>query len=210
MEFRTSLYAGLTVQSISQLCGFEVIQYVKPIILAKIGSSSEVDSLSTLVLTLIGLVGNTLLNKSRIKNVLLVTLTVLGGDLLGFGCLMYFLSKGDPDEEMLFVVASIFIGVFLMAYTPGLGTGPWLYNIEAYKFKERAFGTGLAATARWLLNLAVTSSLMKLIDEITFWRVVLLYFGFTCLGIIFIWLLVPQANSFLLEEAKGVMTNEAA
>ena len=126
---------------------------------------------------------------------LLVTLTVLGGDLLGFTCLMYFLSKGDPADENLYVVASILIGVFLMAYTPGLGTGPWVYNVEAYKFKEKALGIGLAATARWILNVAVTSSLMKLIDAINFWGVVLLYFGFTCLGIISIWLLVPQANS---------------
>ncbi|CAK9181345.1 unnamed protein product, partial [Ilex paraguariensis] len=63
-------------------------------------------------------------------------------------------TNGCPSE--FGIVAVLFLGLYILSYSPGMGTAPWIVNSEIYPLRYRGLGGGIAAIANWISNLVVS------------------------------------------------------
>jgi len=111
--------------------------------------------------------------------------------------------KGCPSK--LGVLAVVLLGLYIIAYAPGMGTVPWIVNSEISPLKYRGFGGGVAAMANWTANLIVSMTFLSLTEALGSWATFLLYAGFSFIGLIAIFLLVPETKSLPLEQIESML-----
>lgn len=109
--------------------------------------------------------------------------------------------KGCPSK--LGVLAVVLLGLYIIVYSPGMGTVPWIVNAEIYPLKYRGFGGGVAAMANWSSNLVVSMTFLSLTEALGSWATFLLYAAFSFIGLIAIFLLVPETKSMPLEQIEN-------
>ncbi|XP_072059544.1 inositol transporter 4-like [Arachis hypogaea] len=56
-------------------------------------------------------------------------------------------SDGCPSK--IGVLAVIVLGLYILAYSPGMGSVPWVLNSEIYPLRFRGIGGGIAAVSNW-------------------------------------------------------------
>jgi SP family myo-inositol transporter-like MFS transporter 13 len=63
-------------------------------------------------------------------------------------------------------VALIGLTLYIIFFSPGMGTVPWIVNSEIYPLRFRGVCGGIAATANWISNLIVAQSFLSLTQAI--------------------------------------------
>ncbi|GAB0094001.1 hypothetical protein DMENIID0001_092010 [Sergentomyia squamirostris] len=96
--------------------------------------------------------------------------------------------------------------VFIIMFSFGFGPVPWLMMGELFASDVKGFAGPLAGTTNWLLAFVITKTFSNLVDAIgtgeTFW----LFSGFSILGLIFVFLIVPETKGQSLTEIQ-IMLN---
>ncbi|TYI83937.1 hypothetical protein E1A91_D05G328600v1 [Gossypium mustelinum] len=67
---------------------------------------------------------------------------------------------GCPSEFGFLAV--VFLGFYILSYSPGMGTVPWIVNSEIYPLRYRGIGGDLAAVSNWISNLIVSLTFLSL------------------------------------------------
>ncbi|XP_075643794.1 inositol transporter 4-like [Castanea sativa] len=111
--------------------------------------------------------------------------------------------EGCPSKLGMFAV--LLLGFYIIVYSLGMGTGPWIVNAEIYPLKYRGFGGGVAAMSNWTANLIVSMNFLSLTEALGTWGTFLLFAGFSFLGLIAIYFLVPETKGVPLEEIEKVL-----
>lgn len=101
----------------------------------------------------------------------------------------------------------VLLAFYIIVYSPGMGTVPWIVNSEIYPLRYRGFGGGVAAMANWTANLIVSMTFLSLTEALGSWATFLLYAGFSFIGLIVIYLVVPETKGLPLEEIENVLRN---
>ncbi|XP_052283950.1 proton myo-inositol cotransporter-like isoform X1 [Dreissena polymorpha] len=105
-------------------------------------------------------------------------------------------------------MAILGLALFVMGFAPGLGPMPWTINSEIYPLWARSTGTSLATATNWVFNLIVSLTFLSLLESIgkygTFW----LYFGICFLGLIFMFLMLPETKNRSLEEVQELFMSK--
>ncbi|KAL2339259.1 hypothetical protein Fmac_013705 [Flemingia macrophylla] len=107
-------------------------------------------------------------------------------------------SKGCPSKIGLLAV--IVLGVYILAYAPGMGTVPWVLNSELYPLKYRGIGGGIAAVSNWCANLIVSESFLSMTETLGTAGTFLLFAGFSVVALLAIYALVPETKGLHFEE----------
>ena len=115
---------------------------------------------------------------------------------------VYF-TEGCPSK--LGYLAVILLGVYIISYSPGMGTVPWIVNSEIYPLRYRGIGGGIAAVANWTSNLIVSETFLTLTQALGSAGTFLLFAGFSVIGFIFIYLLVPETKGLPIEEVEHML-----
>lgn len=102
-------------------------------------------------------------------------------------------------------VAVIFLGAYILTYSPGMGSVPWIINSELYPLRFRGIGGGIAATACWTANLVVSQTYLTLTEVLGPGGTFLLYAGFAFLGLIAIYFLVPETRGKTFEQIEKML-----
>ena len=102
-------------------------------------------------------------------------------------------------------VALIGLALYIIFFSPGMGTVPWVVNSEIHPLRYRGICAGIASTATWVSNLIVSQSFLSLTQAIgtafTF-----MIFGFVAVaGIIFIIVYVPETKELPMEEIEKML-----
>ncbi|KAG4915460.1 hypothetical protein JHK87_053017 [Glycine soja] len=100
------------------------------------------------------------------------------------------LSQGCPSKIGILVV--VLLGLYIIAYAPGMVTVPWVLNSEIYPLRYKGLGGGIAAVSNWCANLIMTDTF-------------LLFAGFSLVAIVAIYLLVPETKVIQLEEVEKLL-----
>nr|XP_023891193.1 LOW QUALITY PROTEIN: inositol transporter 4-like [Quercus suber] len=111
--------------------------------------------------------------------------------------------KGCPSKFGLLAV--ILLAFYIIVYSPGMGTAPWIVNAEIYPLKFRGFGGGVAAMSNWSANLVVNTTFLTLTENLGSWGTFVLYGGFSVIGFVIIYFLVPETKGVYLEEIEKVL-----
>ncbi|XVF27294.1 hypothetical protein REPUB_Repub14bG0094400 [Reevesia pubescens] len=106
-------------------------------------------------------------------------------------------------------LALLGLALYIIFFSPGMGTAPWIVNSEIYPLRFRGVCGGIAATANWISNLIVAQSFLSLIEAIgTSWT--FLIFGvISVLALIFVIIYVPETKGLPIEEIEKMLEGRA-
>ncbi|KAK7854781.1 inositol transporter 1 [Quercus suber] len=185
IEVRRALYAGVAVQVVQQFVGINSVMYYGASIMQLAGFASKAVALALSLITT-GLnafqPGSCLANEKAIGNMCTQQHRV-------------WYDEGCPSKLGLFAV--LLLGFYIIVYSLGMGTGPWIVNAEIYPLKYRGFGGGVAAMSNWTANLIVSMNFLSLTEALGSWGTFLLFAGNL--------LLVPETKGVPLEEIEKVL-----
>ncbi|KAG9439355.1 hypothetical protein H6P81_019520 [Aristolochia fimbriata] len=112
-------------------------------------------------------------------------------------------TRGCPSRNGW--MALIGLSLYIIFFSPGMGTVPWIVNSEIYPLRFRGVCGGMAATANWASNLIVAQSFLSLTEAIgTAWTFMI--FGVICvLAILFVVVFVPETKGLPIEEVEQML-----
>ncbi|KAL4385882.1 hypothetical protein GQ457_09G000920 [Hibiscus cannabinus] len=111
---------------------------------------------------------------------------------------------GCPSRFGFLAVA--FLGLYIIAYSPGMGTVPWIVNSEIYPLRYRGLGGGLAAVANWVSNLIVSETFLTLTKALGSSCTFLLFAVFCAIGLTCIFWFVPETKGLQFEEVEKLLS----
>lgn len=111
--------------------------------------------------------------------------------------------NGCPSKFGIFAV--LLLGLYIISYSPGMGTVPWIVNSEIYPLRYRGTGGGIAAVANWCSNLLVSETFLTLTEALGSAGTFLLFAGFSFLGLVGIFFLVPETKGLQFEEVEKLL-----
>lgn len=112
-------------------------------------------------------------------------------------------TKGCPSKFGIFAV--LVLGLYIISFAPGMGTVPWIVNSEIYPLRYRGIGGGIAAVSNWISNLIVSETFLTLTEAIGSAGTFLLFAGFSTIGLVFIYFLVPETKGLQFEEVEKML-----
>nr|GMD89535.1 probable inositol transporter 2 [Ipomoea batatas] len=106
-------------------------------------------------------------------------------------------------------LALIGLALYIIFFSPGMGTVPWIVNSEIYPLRFRGLCGGIAATANWVSNLIVAQSFLSLTHAIgTSWT--FLVFGvLSVFALFFVLICVPETKGLPIEEIEKILEARA-
>ncbi|XP_073150962.1 inositol transporter 4-like [Henckelia pumila] len=112
-------------------------------------------------------------------------------------------TEGCPSKFGIFAV--LLLGLYIISYSPGMGTAPWIVNSEIYPLAYRGIGGGIAAVSNWVSNLIVSETFLTLTKELGSSGTFLLFAGFSFIGLVAIFFLVPETKGMQFEEVEKML-----
>ncbi|KAL2545681.1 Inositol transporter 4 [Forsythia ovata] len=112
-------------------------------------------------------------------------------------------TQGCPTKFGIFAV--LLLGLYIISYSPGMGTVPWIVNSEIYPLRYRGVGGGIAAVSNWVSNLIVSETFLTLTEALGSSGTFLLFAGFSFLGLVAIFFLVPETKGLQFEEVEKML-----
>ncbi|CAM8981941.1 unnamed protein product [Rhodiola kirilowii] len=112
-------------------------------------------------------------------------------------------TEGCPSKYGIFAV--LLLGLYIISYSPGMGTAPWVVNSEIYPLRYRGIGGGIAAVSNWVSNLIVSETFLTLTKHLGSAGTFLLFAGFSFVGLIAIFFLVPETKGLPFEEVEKML-----
>ncbi|KAL3519311.1 hypothetical protein ACH5RR_017460 [Cinchona calisaya] len=112
-------------------------------------------------------------------------------------------SEGCPSKFGIYAV--LLLGLYIISYAPGMGTAPWIVNSEIYPLRYRGIGGGTAAVSNWVSNLIVSETFLTLTEALGSAGTFLLFAGFSFLGLLAIFFIVPETKGLQLEEIEHML-----
>ncbi|RDX87362.1 putative inositol transporter 2, partial [Mucuna pruriens] len=102
-------------------------------------------------------------------------------------------------------LAIVGLGLYIIFFSPGMGTVPWVVNSEIYPLRYRGICGGMASTSNWVSNLIVAQSFLSLTQAIgTSWTFMIFIF-ITVAAIIFVIIFVPETKGLPMEEVEKML-----
>jgi MFS transporter, SP family, solute carrier family 2 (myo-inositol transporter), member 13 len=112
-------------------------------------------------------------------------------------------SQGCPSR--IGILAVVILGLYIISYAPGIGTVPWVLNSEIYPLRFRGIGGGIAAVCNWCANLIMSESFLSMIKTLGTTGTFLTFAGFSLIGFVAIYLLVPETKGLQFEEVEKLL-----
>ncbi|KAG8100734.1 hypothetical protein GUJ93_ZPchr0013g34171 [Zizania palustris] len=119
----------------------------------------------------------------------------------GEGRLWY--TRGCPSRYGW--LALVGLALYIIFFSPGMGTVPWIVNSEIYPLRQRGVCGGVAATANWASNLAVAQSFLSLTESIGPSWTFLIFGGLSVAALAFVLVCVPETKGLPIEEVEKML-----
>ena len=134
------------------------------------------------------------------KTVLNISLSTIVVSLILFGFRI-------PLEKMLssIVFSKLLLIIYItytIAYSLGMEIVPAIVTAEVFPIKYGGLGGSLAATAHWMANTITSTTIIPTIKLLGSSNAVLLFAGFSIIGILAVIQLVPEMKGLSLEEIE--------
>ncbi|CAL5068844.1 unnamed protein product [Urochloa decumbens] len=116
---------------------------------------------------------------------------------------MEFYTEGCPNNFGW--LALIGLGAYIVSYSPGMGTVPWIVNSEIYPLRFRGICGGIAAVANWVSNLIVTQTFLSLTKALGTSATFFLFCGVSALALVIVFFTVPETKGLQFEEVERML-----
>ncbi|KAK8967896.1 putative inositol transporter 2 [Platanthera guangdongensis] len=112
-------------------------------------------------------------------------------------------TKGCPSKFGW--AAVIGLALYIIFFSPGMGTVPWIVNSEIYPLRFRGVCGGIAATANWVSNLIVAQSFLTLTRVIGTSMTFLIFGVISVAALFFVLICVPETKGLPIEEVESML-----
>jgi len=112
-------------------------------------------------------------------------------------------SRGCPSKYGW--LALIGLGLYIIFFSPGMGTVPWVVNSEIYPLRYRGICGGMASTSNWVSNLIVAQSFLSLTQAIGTSSTFMIFIFISVAAIIFVIIFVPETKGLPIEEVENML-----
>ncbi|CAN1749196.1 Inositol transporter 4 [Linum perenne] len=112
-------------------------------------------------------------------------------------------TQGCPSN--IGFLAVIILGLYIISFSPGMGTAPWIINSEIYPLRYRGLCGGIAAVANWTSNLIVSLSFLTMTQTLTVAGAFLMFAAISCVMTVAIFFLVPETKGLQFEEVEKLL-----
>lgn len=102
-------------------------------------------------------------------------------------------------------LAIVGLGLYIIFFSPGMGTVPWVFNSEIYPLKFRGLCGGIAATACWISNLIVAETFLTLTVAIGVSDTFLLFGCIAVAGIFFTLVFMPETKGLSFDQVEVML-----
>ncbi|CAN1260067.1 Inositol transporter 4 [Linum perenne] len=203
---RRGLYAGVTVQVAQQFVGINTVMYYSPTIVQFAGFASNSVALAlSLVTSGLNAVGSliSMMVVDRYGRRRLMMISMVGIIVCLVVLAAVFRQAGCPSN--IGFLAVIILGLYIISFSPGMGTAPWIINSEIYPLRYRGLCGGIAAVANWTSNLIVSLSFLTMTQTLTVAGAFLMFAAISCVMTVAIFFLVPETKGLQFEEVEKLL-----
>ncbi|KAL5054930.1 hypothetical protein RYX36_035612 [Vicia faba] len=102
-------------------------------------------------------------------------------------------------------LAIIGLALYIIFFSPGMGTVPWVVNSEIYPLRYRGICGGMASTSNWVSNLIVAQSFLSLTQAIGVSWTFMIFIFITVAAIVFVVVFVPETKGLPMEEVENML-----
>ncbi|KAI5385274.1 Fibroblast growth factor 3 [Lathyrus oleraceus] len=102
-------------------------------------------------------------------------------------------------------LAIIGLALYIIFFSPGMGTVPWVVNSEIYPLRYRGICGGMASTSNWVSNLIVAQSFLSLTQAIGVSWTFMIFIFITVAAIVFVIVFVPETKGLPMEEVENML-----
>ncbi|KAK2990818.1 hypothetical protein RJ640_004181, partial [Escallonia rubra] len=102
-------------------------------------------------------------------------------------------------------LALVGLALYIIFFSPGMGTVPWIVNSEIYPLRYRGVCGGIAATANWISNLIVAQSFLSLTQAIGTAYTFLIFGVISVVALFFVLIYVPETKGLPIEEVEKML-----
>ncbi|XP_052486834.1 probable inositol transporter 2 [Gossypium raimondii] len=106
-------------------------------------------------------------------------------------------------------LALIGLALYIIFFSPGMGSVPWIMNSEIYPLRFRGLCGGIAATANWISNLIVAQSFLSLKEAIGASWTFLIFGVISVMALLFVIIYVPETKGLPIEEIEKMLEGRA-
>ncbi|KAL5362545.1 general substrate transporter [Aspergillus floccosus] len=107
-----------------------------------------------------------------------------------------------PSSASQAAVAALFFHAF--GYAIGLLVLPYVFGGELWPNRIRSFGGSVGQTFHWLFIYAIKYSIPSLLKNTDNWGAFLFFAGWCLLGLIYVFLMVPEISGLAVEEVDAL------
>ncbi|KAJ4822587.1 Inositol transporter 4 [Turnera subulata] len=115
---------------------------------------------------------------------------------------VYF-ENGCPSK--IGFLAVILLALYIISYSPGMGTAPWIVNSEIYPLKYRGIGGGIAAVSNWCANLLVSETYLTMTEHLGAGGTFFVFAAISTFMSGLIFFIVPETKGLQLEEVEKML-----
>ncbi|XP_027332953.1 probable inositol transporter 2 isoform X2 [Abrus precatorius] len=210
---RRGLYAGMGLQIFQQFVGINTVMYYSPTIVQLAGfASNRVALLLSLVTAGLNAIGSILsiyfIDKTGRKKLLLFSLSGVVVSLVVLTVVFHETTTHSPTRgcpSKYGWLALIGLALYIIFFSPGMGTVPWVVNSEIYPLRYRGICGGMASTSNWVSNLIVAQSFLSLTQAIGTSSTFMIFIFITVAAIIFVIIFVPETKGLPIEEVENML-----
>uniref|UniRef100_A0A0E0DG22 Major facilitator superfamily (MFS) profile domain-containing protein n=1 Tax=Oryza meridionalis TaxID=40149 RepID=A0A0E0DG22_9ORYZ len=114
-----------------------------------------------------------------------------------------FYTEGCPNNFGW--LALVALGAYIVSYSPGMGTVPWIVNSEIYPLRFRGVCGGIAAVANWVSNLIVTQTFLSLTKALGTSATFFLFCAVSFFALVVVFFTVPETKGLQFEEVEKML-----
>ncbi|XP_028804559.1 probable inositol transporter 2 isoform X2 [Neltuma alba] len=218
---RRGLYAGVGLQIFQQFVGINTVMYYSPTIVQLAGfASNQTALLLSLITSGLNAFGSILsiyfIDRTGRKKLALISLV---GVACSLGLLTAIFQKQCKSEKRDWYtegcpskvgwVAILGLALYIISFSPGMGTVPWVMNSELYPLRYRGICGGIASTALWISNLIVSQTFLTMTKSIgTSWTF-LLFGVIAVVAVFFVIIFVPETKGLPMEDVEKMLEDRS-
>ncbi|CAN1249207.1 Probable inositol transporter 2 [Linum perenne] len=206
---RRGLIAGVGLQVFQQFVGINTVMYYSPTIVQLAGfASNQTALLLSLVTAGLNALGSIVsiyfIDRTGRKKLLLISLFGVAVSLGLLAGIFHQTTTHSPRSKFGWL-ALIGLALYIISFSPGMGTAPWIVNSEIYPLRFRGVCGGIAATANWISNLIVAQTFLSLTEAIGTDMTFLLFGIVSVVGFFFVIIYVPETKGLPIEEVEKML-----
>lgn len=116
-------------------------------------------------------------------------------------------TRGCPSKFGWLAVVGLVL--YIMFFSPGMGSVPWVVNSEIYPLRYRGVCSGIATTALWISNLIVAQTFLSLTEAIGSSWTFFLFGAIAVVALLFVLIFVPETKGMPIEEIETMLEGRA-